>query len=285
MRWLLALLMLMARMLPAAADPVAWTVAVDAHIAGAALHYNAKAWVYSPGKQYSATIYAIGPYRSSQSTLPIVASFHDVLAREPQAAVFNGGYSDDGFYVPSGLLLVQGRVAHPMSFEKPNGQDYGLSAIVCIDPAGRLLPLHTAAFDNRTSSIKTQCSSAFQAGPFIVENGQSAIRQTEIAKKRPPAFRTILGFDAQGVPYLIVFTQKVHLLVAAEFLLGRPGKPGTASIRNAKTPSGLASNTGLGLRTAINLNGDTSSVFYFRGRHFIGDASAAMPSAVALSTP
>ena len=283
MRRALALLLFLAATAPAAADePVSWTIAVDISVGPARAAYTAKAWVYSPGPNYRATLYAVGPYAVAAGLGTAVARFDEIIARDPAAAVFNGGFWDDGPFMPAGLLLIGGRATHPFSFQKTDGHDYDLSAVVCLDGKGRLAPLQTQDFVSPTAQIKSQCSSALQAGPIVVQNGANAIRPSEISDNKAPALRTILGFDSSGTPYVVIFQTPVHLFVAAAFLQAPTASIGSARIANARSPGMLQVTSGLGLRNAVNLNGDTSATCYYKGQRIVGNSAQAMPSAFSL---
>ncbi len=261
-----------------------WTIKVDAWIGKTHLETQTAAWVYSPGPSYKAKLYAVGPYFAGVSP-SMVGRFDQVLAAEPNAVVFNGGYWYGDPYVSAGLLMVAGYAVRQFDFANTNGL-YAQSAVLCIGTNGHIRPIWTGHFDGGRAFVAKECQSALQTGPFVVEPGG----KNGISRLSTAVVRTILGFDAAGVPTLVVFQQPVDLMVAAEFLRapvaadnGAPLRSGAVTIRNGATPSGLLSSSGLGLDSAVNLNGDAGAVaFNGPNRPVIGYSSIALPSAFSL---
>lgn len=262
---------------PPAAAPQ-WLIKVDATIAGTHLSYRTAAWVYSPGPDYRLKLYAVGPY----FTGPIANHATDlaqIIAEEPRAAVFNGGYWDNYPFIPAGLFVQNGQTQHGFDFAKTPGGDFGQSAVVCLSKDGQFTLRQTRDYASSIAQIKQDCFSSLQAGPFVVEKGESGIRQLH---ERDFSIRTILGTTSAHIPTLIIFQQPVHLLVAAEFLRTKGNTTRNVVIGNKSGGSGLQSSGGLGLLDAVNLNGAAGVVCFFEGHRVAGYSTLALPSAFSL---
>ncbi len=262
-----------------------WTIDVNVRGNDGIQHsYTTKAWVYSASQWYSGTIYAIGPYRVPDRSLPVVKQFDDIKSRQHPTVVFSGGFSKDVNYSPDGLLLVAGRVANPFLFEKNSKGDFELSAVVCQSLPGQLSLKKTQDYVTAGSKILNACWSAFQSGPMVVEDGHNVINSAELQK--PSYVRTILGFDKKNRPRVVIFEKPVHLFIAAEFLRGEPAAApvGQATVSGDPRDPNFASKSGLGLREAVNLNGDAFAICEYWGKpkFRFGNSANLIPSAIAI---
>jgi hypothetical protein len=214
-----------------------------------------------------------------------------VVSARTNALVINGGYTDHIPYAPLGLLLVAGKLLDPASFEKRKDGFYALSEIVCETATGALSFHETKEFDPAGSppvsmspaSIATQCASAFQTGPSVVDlNGVRAITQNDVINKQPHT-RTMLGQSQSGDIEVIIFPRPIHLFVASDFLRTPPG---TATSGPARTSDILGdvgdvhTSSGLGLALAVNLDGDANSFCLNHGKVVVGNIDQPIPSAV-----
>src|SRR5690242_11362637 len=103
-----------------------YVIKVNTKSDGASLSYASNVWVRRFGQGYRAQLYAINPYNTGHDS-PLspgqrtaasltTASLDDVIAKNANATVFNGGYWDTNPYVPAGYLRVRGFTFHQLDF-------------------------------------------------------------------------------------------------------------------------------------------------------------------------
>lgn len=141
------------------------------------------------------------------------------------AAGVNGGYFDPD-YKTVGLLVSDGRVLAPLQKAKL------LSGVVCLT-SDRLQILRTAAF-----SLRSKPSAARQCGPFLVERGRAipGLNNTRSARRTFVVTMTN-GRAALGFSSPVTLAQLATSLSAPE----------------------------LGVQNALNMDGGSSSGFWFKG--------------------
>lgn len=145
-------------------------------------------------------------------------------------AAVNGGYFDPE-HEPIGLLIADGRVVRRQQKARL------LSGVLSAGPGGVLIA-RAAAF-----SPKTKPDAARQCGPFLVEHGRIVVGLNETrAARRTFALVTKDGRAALG------YSSSVTLAELAEILA------------NAGVPRGMK------VESALNLDGGSSSAFWFAGR-------------------
>lgn len=175
-------------------------------------------------------------FSTKNATLRVVddanasSSLADVVQRDCIAGV-NGGYFDPN-YAPVGLLITGGKVVSPLSKAKL------LSAVVSV-ANGRLQIQRAAQF-----SMKSKPTTARQCGPFLVENGKpiASLNNTRAARRT---------FVASGVSDRAAIGYSSHVTLAE-----------LASI--LATPTLAAE---FKLNRAMNLDGGSSSAFWFAGEN------------------
>ncbi len=269
-RLVLALALCVLAAAPVQAQPREWTLRVQ--LPGRPAD-SVRVWDYEAPARYKATLYAIGPYPVTDRSLPVVARFADIPPRAGQALVINGGFSDGFGFPPSGLLTIQQRTLHTFAFIT-RGKSFALDGIVCQSRGGTLSLLKAKDFLRR--SVNALCESALQTGPRLVSNGDNIVDPSERAGQRYR--RTILGFGLDGTPHVVAFLDPVSLYVAAEFL--RTAPRGTTAVAEISGSGGrFGSSFGLGLRHAINLDGDTRATIVWRGQYIAGKPDTPLPSA------
>lgn len=133
------------------------------------------------------------------------------VAGEATLAI-NGGYFDASFN-PLGLYRIDGREVSPMLARPP------LSGVVTIDARGRL---DLGAGDDPAAS------SAFQAGPFVIDPGGAVGIRSDDGKL---AERTLLACDERSIA--VVVTTPTTLRALAECLHDRPEAFGLARVDRA----------------------------------------------------
>ena len=239
--------------------------------------YRTRAWVAPIGRM---RIYGLDPDDGSSGKAGAAFAYDiaELGRANPRSTVSNGGFSAGHPSQPAGLLVVAGHVVSPLSRSMyPNGR-YRLSAILCQSQQQGISLLRTADIAASRQSLLSRCASAIQAGPMVVENGLNGIGAAEL--KARAYVRTMVGQDASGRAYLVVFTRPIHLYAAAEFLRAPRGRSGGQAAVITPTPSGLTASQGLGLSNVMNLDGDTSTAVVHRGQIVVGDPSLPRPSAV-----
>ncbi len=269
-RLVLALALCVLAAAPAQAQPREWTLRVQPPDKPT---YSVRVWDYEAPARYKATLFAIGPYPVTDRSLPVVERFADLAPRAGQGLVVNGGFSDGYGFPPSGLLTIQQRTLRTLAFAT-RGKTFALDGIVCQSRGGTLSFLKAKDFLRR--SVNVLCESALQTGPRLVSNGDNIVDPAEMAGTRYR--RTILGFALDGTLHVVAFLDPVDLYVAAEFL--RTARRGTTAVADISGSGGrFGSSFGLGLRHAINLDGDTRATIVWRGQYIAGKPDTPLPSA------
>ncbi len=154
-----------------------------------------------------------------------------VMARANAIAGVNGGYFDPQ-YAPVGLLVSDGRVVAPQQKARL------LSGVVSV-VKGRVQVQRSAEF-----SLKTKPTAARQCGPFLVDGGKPVpgLNKSREARRTfvltMSADRAAIGFCSH-----VTLAQLASLLATPEIIAG--GK----------------------VQRALNLDGGSSSGFWFAGEH------------------
>jgi uncharacterized protein YigE (DUF2233 family) len=154
-----------------------------------------------------------------------------IMRREKCLAGVNGGYFDPE-NKPVGLLISRGNVVAPLRKAQ-------LLSGVMIVSNSRLQLLRTAEY-----SPKRKATEALQCGPFLVDHGQpvSGLNDTRSARR---SFIVTGGSDRAAIG----FCSSVTLAQLGKIL----ATPGTAP--------------DLKVQRALNLDGGSSSAFWFAGEH------------------
>jgi uncharacterized protein YigE (DUF2233 family) len=152
-----------------------------------------------------------------------------VMRREHCLAGVNGGYFDPENR-PVGLLITDGKLLAPLRKAR-------LLSGVMIVSNGRVQLLRFAEYSSRRNA-----TAALQSGPFLVDHGQpvAGLDNTRSARR---TFIVAAGFDRVGIGY------------CSEATLAQLGK--------ILATTGLASD--LKVQRALNLDGGSSSAFWFAG--------------------
>ena len=262
---------------PRDAKPIVYSLSVPA--TGVRPAYRANAWVLRFRSDYLAEMFALGNRIGATSALKSARNLSELVRANRGSLVFNGGFSEDYSTQAAGLLIVSRRVLNPISLKRASNGEYALSGILCQSSTNKLTVLRTADFAERAQSILSLCRSSLQAGPLVVENGLNGVGFGELAS-REPQLRTIVGVDGDGRTLLIVFTTPVHLHAAGAFLSAAKGSAGATTVVLRDTGGSLAASHGLGVVSALNLDGSTNSCVIFAGLVIAGTASRSMPSAI-----
>ncbi|MDQ6765017.1 MAG: phosphodiester glycosidase family protein, partial [Verrucomicrobiota bacterium] len=160
-----------------------------------------------------------------------------IMAREHCIAGTNGGYFDPA-YAPVGLLVTDGRVVAPLRKARL------LSGVVSV-VNGRVQIQRAAEF-----SLKMKPSAARQCGPFLVEGGKAipSLENTRAARRT---------FVATGVGDRALLGFSGHVTLA----------------RLAAILSNPATVTEFGIQRALNMDGGSSSGFWFAGENGVFEIS------------
>ncbi len=154
-----------------------------------------------------------------------------VMQRENCIAGVNGGYFDPQ-YAPVGLLVSGGRVVAPQQKARL------LSGVVSV-VNGRVQVQRSAEF-----SLKTKPTSARQCGPFLVDGGKAVPGLNNSREARRTFVLTMSnGRAAIGFCSHVTLSRLASLLATPEIIAG--GK----------------------VQRALNLDGGSSSGFWFAGEH------------------
>ncbi len=154
-----------------------------------------------------------------------------VMERENAIAGVNGGYFDPQ-YAPVGLLVSGGRIVVPQQKARL------LSGVVSV-VKGRVQVQRSAEF-----SLKTKPTSARQCGPFLVDGGK-AVPGLNNSREARRTFVLTMSADRAAIG----FCSHVTLSGLASLLA---------------TPEIIASGK---VQRALNLDGGSSSGFWFAGEH------------------
>lgn len=175
-------------------------------------------------------------FTSKTATLRIIdqpteprARLAEVMLRENCLAGVNGGYFDPE-YSAVGLLVSDGRLIAPLRKARL------LSGVLSVG-GGRVQLFRTGEF-----SSKRKVSAARQCGPFLVDRGRAVagLNKTRSARR---TFVTAGGSDRGAIGYC----SNVTLAQLAQ-ILALPGAAGELKIQRA-----------------LNLDGGSSSAFWFAG--------------------
>jgi len=154
-----------------------------------------------------------------------------VMERENAIAGVNGGYFDPR-YAPVGLLVSGGRIVVPQQKARL------LSGVVSV-VNGRVQVQRSAEF-----SLKTKPTSARQCGPFLVDGGKAVPGLNNSREARRTFVLTMSdGRAAIGFCSRVTLSGLASLLATPEIIAG--GK----------------------VQRALNLDGGSSSGFWFAGEH------------------
>lgn len=171
-------------------------------------------------------------FSSKNATLRVIddpaethARLTETMQREGCLAGVNGGYFDPD-YAPVGLLISDGRLMAPLRKARL------LSGVVSM-ANGQVQIQRPAEF-----SMKTKPFAARQCGPFLV-NGGKAIAGLNDTREARRTFVATLGDDRAAIGYCSYVTL-------------------------AQLAAALAS-SGLNIQRALNLDGGSSSAFWFAG--------------------
>lgn len=176
-------------------------------------------------------------FSTKSSTLRVIdqpneprADLAEVMVREHCSAGVNGGYFDPED-VPVGLLISEGKSIAPLRKAR-------LLSGVAIVANGRLQLLHFAEY-----SARRNASNAVQCGPFLVDHAQpvAGLDDTRPARR---TFIVLAGVDRAAIG----FCSEVTLAELAK-ILATPGL-----IPDLK------------IQRALNLDGGSSSAFWFAGQ-------------------
>jgi exopolysaccharide biosynthesis protein len=150
-----------------------------------------------------------------------------VVSREHCLAGVNGGYFDPA-YAPVGLMISDGRVIAPL-------QKARLLSGVVSATKDRVLVQRAAEF-----SIKAKPTAARQCGPFLVDHGK-AVPGLNNDRSARRTFAATLGGDQAAIGYCssVTLAQLAALLATPELKIQR----------------------------AMNLDGGSSSAFWFAGEN------------------
>lgn len=154
-----------------------------------------------------------------------------VMQREHCLAGVNGGYFDPAD-APMGLLISDGKLIAPLRKAR-------LLSGVMIVANGRMQLLRFAEYSSRRNAV-----AALQCGPFLVDRGQpvAGLDDTRPARR---TFIVTAGSDRAAIGF------------CSEVTLAQLGR--------ILATSGLA--TDLKVQRALNLDGGSSSAFWFAGEH------------------
>jgi hypothetical protein len=244
---------------------------------------------FSPQAQFGpAQVQATAPTPSARPSV-YPEGIVSLVSAHPHDAIINGGFSAADPGTPAGLLLVDGSVISPLSFQRSiKGEHYQLSAVLCFDRQGKLSLTSTEQVASATASVTKNCTSALQAGPIVVNQGGNVIAPSEM--RTSPSRRTIIGWDSSGNLTVALFESPVNLYAAAEFMRAPRGngqhfvvQPATSrGISQGNTIPVSGSGDGLGLVQAINLDGDQDSIAVLGGKVLTGDVYRKIPSAIVI---
>lgn len=174
-------------------------------------------------------------FSSKTATLRVIddpsgaSSLAATMQREHCIAGVNGGYFDPDF-APVGLLISDGRVVAPMRKAHLLG---GVVSVV----NGRVRIQRASEF-----SLKSKPTDARQCGPFLVENGKAIAGLNDTRTAR----RTFVATSTDGRA-AIGYCSPVTLAKLAEVLSANEIAPGCK------------------IQRALNLDGGSSSAFWFAG--------------------
>ncbi len=157
------------------------------------------------------------------------ADLAEVMQRGKYFVGVNGGYFDPN-YAPVGLLVSDGRVIAPLRKARL------LSGILSV-ANGKVRLQRVAEF-----SRKSKVTEAVQAGPFLIDQARAVPGLDNSRSAR----RTFVGVGASN-QIALGFCSRVSLAQLAE-ILGEPGVAGALKIQRA-----------------LNLDGGSSSAFWFAG--------------------
>jgi hypothetical protein len=153
-----------------------------------------------------------------------------VMAQEKCLAGVNGGYFDPD-YAPIGLLIVDGKTIAPLQKARL------LSGVLTASPRG------VQIVRVREFSRQQRLKAAIQCGPFLVDLGQR-VRGLEDTRSARRTFAAVGGSDRAAIG----FSTEVSLAKLAKIL--------------ATTQLG----DGFNISGALNLDGGSSSAFWFAAR-------------------
>lgn len=244
--------------------------------------YSSTAWVVELPAKSILTLFALGRQIASQeSGLPIASSFAELVADPKNELVTNGGFSEDYGGQPAGLLLVASHIVHSFGKERTPRGSLRLSGLLCQSRTGALSILKTEDYSAAPRKILDRCFSAIQAGPILALEGRNGIEPSELTSRRAET-RTVVALSESGRVSFVIFTRPIHLHAAAAFITAKERSARSKEVSQAWVDGRLRANVGLGLKSALNLDGSSSSVVAFRGTTIVGDPRRLLPSAIAV---
>ncbi len=253
-----------------------------------------EAWVIELGRSPSAEVYYSGagfalPGKAGQSAPPTKAFGLGALAQtisDQNAVVVNGGFSVGTPSTPDGFLLVMRQILSPLTLAhdiKP--PVYHLDSVICLDMAGKMTFRSTGDFESNPELAATTCVSAIQTTPRFLRSNQGRVQNLIPALDPARRKRTVIGFDAKGSAYVVIFSKPIQRYLIAEFLKQKP-LPQTASNANPTVlitvnMSGPPTvSEGIGLVDAVGLSSDENAIAVINGKSLTGNMYRQLPSAL-----
>src|SRR6478609_8956420 len=144
-----------------------------------------------------------------------VSSVFEASKRFPKSLLVSAGLSATEANTPFGLLMVEQRFYTPFNFGRQNGR-IRYSGVLCIDPNGQIFIYDSERYLNDPSRVSTDCFSALQAFPIVVDYSRSVIDRSEMATTPLP--RVVVGIDKRKRRFVLVFRDPINLYAVAQFL-------------------------------------------------------------------